>query len=187
MLEIMPPGIWLSKISVSTPMNLGLELGVARADLGEVVLDLQQPVLVQPGGVAGPSSISTRASVGLWPGPRLSDEMRRVHDVGAGLDRLHQADHRDAGGRVDVDVDERVLAARLLDAADDVVGRLGLQQRGHVLDADRVAAQVLELLGHLDELLDGVQGRDGVADGPLGMLAGAADGLAGRGGGCGCR
>ncbi len=81
----------------------------------------------------------------------------RVHDVGAGLDGLHQADHGDAGGGVDVDVDEGVLAAGLLDALDEIVSGLRLQESGHVLDADRVAAHVAQPAGQFDEAFDGVQ------------------------------
>ena len=60
---------------------------------------------------------------------------------------------------------------------DDVVRRLRPQQGGHVLDADRVRAHVLEPLGHLNELIDRVQRRGRVADRPLCVLAGAADGV----------
>ena len=66
------------------------------------------------------------------------------------------------------------IAALLLDAAHDVVGRLGLQQRGHVLEADRVAAHFHQALRHVDEALHGVQRADGIADRALGVLAGAA-------------
>jgi hypothetical protein len=63
------------------------------------------------------------------------------------------------------------LAAGFLDALHDVVGRLGLEQRRHVLDAQRVAAHVDQPAGHVDEALHGVQRAHGVADGALGVLA----------------
>ena len=70
-----------------------------------------------------------------------------------------------------VNVDARLLAAGFLDALHDVVGRLRLQQRRHVLDADRIAAHIQQLLRHLDEGGDGVQRADGVADRSLRVLA----------------
>jgi hypothetical protein len=65
-------------------------------------------------------------------------------------------------------------AAGVLDALDDVVGRLRLEQRRHVLDAQRVAADVDQVAGHVDEALHRVQRAHGVADGALGVLAVAA-------------
>jgi hypothetical protein len=100
---------------------------------------------------------------------------RGVDDVGAGLDGLHEADQRDAGGGVAVDVDLDVLAVGLLDAADDVVGGLGLQQCSHVLQRDGVGAHVEQAAGELDVALGGVERGDGVADGALGVLAGLLD------------
>ena len=64
----------------------------------------------------------------------------------------------------------------VLDRLDDVVGRLRLEQGRHVLEAQRVAAQVHQVAGHLDVALDGVQRALGVADGALRVLVHAADG-----------
>jgi len=50
-----------------------------------------------------------------------------------------------------------------------------LQQRGHILDADRVATQILQPLGHGDKLLRGMQRAGRVADRSLRMLAGLLD------------
>ena len=100
---------------------------------------------------------------------------RRVDDVGAGLDRLHEADQRDARGRMAVDVDLHV-AVRVLDALDDVVRGLRLEQRGHVLERDGLGAHVEQLAGELDVALGGVQRAHRVADRALGVLAGLLDG-----------
>ncbi len=71
-----------------------------------------------------------------------------------------------------VDVDLDVFAVGLLDAADDVVGGLGLQQCSHVFECQRFRAHIQQLTGELHVALHGVQRRDGVADGALGVLAG---------------
>ena len=69
------------------------------------------------------------------------------------------------------------VAVGLLDAADDVVGRLRLQQRSHVLQRQRLRTHVEQLAGEVHVALDGVQRRDGVADRALGVLAGLLDRL----------
>ncbi len=76
-------------------------------------------------------------------------------------------------------VDAHVLAAGVLDRLDQIVGLLGLDQRGHVLDADGVGAHVLQLLGQFGVLFVGVQRADGVADAALGVLAGLFHGVHG--------
>ncbi len=113
---------------------------------------------------------------GVVAGAEAERADRGVHAVGAGLDRLHQAHQGDAGGGVGVHVHAHGFAAVLLDAAHDVIGRLRLEQRGHVLQADRVAAHLHQALRHVDEALHGVQRADGVADRALGVLAGTAHG-----------
>jgi len=60
----------------------------------------------------------------------------------------------------------------LLDALDEGAGGLGLDEAGHVLDADGIAAERGDVLGELEEAVDGVDGAGGVADGALGVLAG---------------
>ena len=75
---------------------------------------------------------------------------------------------------MNVDLD---VAVGFLDAADDVVGGLRLEEGGHVLEGDRLGAHVNELPGELHIALDGVNRRDGVADGALGVLADLLNGL----------
>ena len=107
MFEIMPPGNLAVEDLGLDADDLRLELGVARPDLGEMLLDLQQPVLVEPRGVAGAFEHLDQRLGRIVARAQAERRDRRVDDVGAGLDRLHQADQRDAGRGVDVDVDQR--------------------------------------------------------------------------------
>ena len=70
-----------------------------------------------------------------------------------------------------VHMDAHALAAARLDALDDVIGGLRFEQRRHVFEADGVATQLQQALGHLDKGLGGVQRADGVANRALGVLA----------------
>ena len=68
----------------------------------------------------------------------------------------------------------------LLQLLDQLVSVHGQQQVGHVLNADDVSAHLLQLLGHLDEVLLGVDGGDGVGQGAFhhaAILLGGLDGL----------
>src|SRR5271157_291371 len=106
------------------PDDLGLESRVPGTHLGEMILDLEQAVLLQPGGVASALEHLDQGLGGVVPGAKAERGDRRVDDIGARLDCFHEADHRDARGGVNMHVNERILAALLLDALDDVVGRL---------------------------------------------------------------
>ncbi len=75
-----------------------------------------------------------------------------------------------------VQMDQRVLAALQLYVLDQVIGGLRLQQAGHVLNADRIAAHFFQLLRHLHERLGGMDRAGGVGDGSFSDLAGALDG-----------
>ena len=153
-----------------------LELGVLRADLREVVADLAEAVHVEVGGVVGALEHLHEGFGRVVAGAKAHRRDGRVDHVGTRLDGLHEADEGDARGGVAVNVDLDV-AVGFLDAADDVVGGLRLEEGGHVLEGDRLGAHVDELPGELHVALDGVDRRDGVADGALGMLADLLDGL----------
>ena len=71
---------------------------------------------------------------------------------------------------VDLDV-----AVGVLDALDNVVGRLRLEQGRHVLERDGVGTHVEQLPRELHVALGVVHRRDRVADGALGVLAGLLD------------
>jgi len=63
----------------------------------------------------------------------------------------------------------------LFHLAHQLIARVGVEQAGHVLDADRVRAEPGQFLGQLDEPVDGVDWADGVADGALHVAALALD------------
>ena len=112
MLESMPPGIWLSKISVSTPVMFDRNSLYRGRMPAKYFFSLSSLGLSSRVSNPVPSSISTRLSVGLWPGPRLSELMAVSTQSAPGFDGLHQADHRHAGGGVHVHVNAHVLARR---------------------------------------------------------------------------
>ncbi len=160
--------------------RLRLELLVLRANLLEVVADLDEALGVEAGLVARVLEHFDERLGRVVAGAERHRGDGGVDDVGACLDRLHQRHEGHAGGGVAVDVDLDV-AVGFLDALDDVVGGLRLQQCGHVLEGDRFGAHVDELAGELDVALDGVDRGDRVADRALGVLADGLDRLHGAG------
>ena len=91
----------------------------------------------------------------------------------------HQIDHvAGTGGVVGVQVDGHIHV--LLQTLDQRVSVHGQQQVSHVLDAQGVGAHLLQLLGHLHEVILVVDGGDGVGEGSLddtAVLLGGLDGL----------
>ena len=57
------------------------------------------------------------------------------------------------------------------DPAYEVIGVERRQEPGHVLDAERVRSQILQLLRHSDKAFHAVDGADGIADGGFDMFA----------------
>ena len=51
--------------------------------------------------------------------------------------------------------------------SDQMIGIERREQSRHVLDTERVGAQIFELLGHGDEPVDVVDGADGITDASL--------------------
>ena len=100
--------------------------------------------------------------------------LRPVSDVGAGFDGLHVGHEGKAGGAVGVDDDGQIH--RVLDGGDEIIGLFRAHDAGHVLDADRGGAHLLELFDHLDVLVKGVHGRGGVGNG-AGCHGAGLDGL----------
>src|SRR5262249_4316689 len=67
-------------------------------------------------------------------------------------------------------MNQRIRTTTQLDSLHEVISRLGLQQPCHVLDADGVAAHLLQLLRHVNESLDCMQRADRIRDCPLSVL-----------------
>ena len=67
--------------------------------------------------------------------------------------------------------DQGQLGHRVLDGGDQVIGVLGPHDAGHVLDADGGDTHLLQVLHHLDVLLQGVDRAGGEADGTGGVSA----------------
>ena len=75
MFEIIPPGIWLSKISVSTPVNFDSNSAYRGRTFAKWSLIFSSRSSSRRVVYGVPPSISTSASVGLWPGPSEIDEI----------------------------------------------------------------------------------------------------------------
>lgn len=80
-----------------------------------------------------------------------------INSVGAGRSSDGHRSRGDASGIVRVDVDRQV-GVLLVDSADEGAGSLGLEQTGHVLDAENVDAFAAELADEVEEVLEGVLG-----------------------------
>ena len=121
---------------------LGLEFRVLRAHCLEVVADVNEPIHVKPGLVVGSFEHFDERFGGVMPWSEGHGGNGGVDDIRTGFNGLHKGDHRDAGGGVAVDVDLRIFAVGVLDATNDVVGGLRFEQRGHVLERDRIRAHI---------------------------------------------
>ena len=97
-----------------------------------------------------------------------------IHNVHAGFCGHQQGCDLVAGGIVGVEMNRN--ADLLLQGVYQFLGRIGLEQAGHILDADGVGADVLQLLGQLYIVVQGIAGTGlvhnvaGVADGCLAEL-----------------
>ena len=92
-----------------------------------------------------------------------------IDHVRTGFDALEEAHGGQAGGVVGVELDGDLH--RFLDGFHQVVGAVGGQQRGHILDADGVRADGLDLFGVVHVILVGEGVAGGVGDGDLGVAA----------------
>jgi hypothetical protein len=105
----------------------------------------------------------------------LIDEIA-VH-VDAGLGGLDVGRRAHAGRRVRLHRDRH--AARFLEPRHELERDIRPQQPRHVLDADRVDAEILDALAHVDVGVDRVHGAHGVRDRALRVLAHAQSRLDG--------
>ena len=152
-----------------------VEALVAQAHVGPVIGQLLQALRVKAG-------VALLTAQGLDDGVhrRLAREVGQRADGGvdhihAGLGRHEIGRDLVVGGVVRVQVDGD--ADLLLEGAHELLGGVGLEQAGHVLDGQHVRAAALELLGEVDVVLEcvavarRVEDIAGVAHGALEELA----------------
>ena len=151
-----------------------IEARVAQADVGPVIGELLN-------AFHGEASVSGVALEGCHNGVhrRLRSQAGHgghsgIHNIHAGLGSHQQGCNLVAGGIVGMEMNRD--ADLLLQGVYQLFGRIGLEQTGHILDADGVCADVLQLLGQLHIVIQGVAGAGlvhnvtGVADGCLAEL-----------------
>ena len=152
-----------------------VEALVAQAHVGPVIGQLLQALRVKAG-------VALLTAQGLDDGVhrRLAREVGQRADGGvdhvhAGLGRHEIGRDLVVGGVVRVQVDGD--ADLLLEGAHELLGGVGLEQAGHVLDGQHVHAAALELLGEVDVVFEcvavarRVEDIAGVAHGALEELA----------------
>ena len=93
----------------------------------------------------------------------------QVHNVHAGFGSHQAGGNLVAGGVVGMQVNRNIQ--RILQARDQDLCRIGLQQAGHILDGHRVTAQILQLLRQIHIVLQRV-----LIAGQVRHIAGVADG-----------
>ena len=151
-----------------------VEALVPQAHVGPVVAQLLHAAQVKAGiplctVEGGHNSIQRRLA-----GKACHRCAGHVHHVHAGLGGHQQSGHLIAGGVMGVQVDGQ--AHLLLQGGHQLLGGVGLQQAGHVLDGQHVGAPLFQLLGEVDIIFKGVlvlclvQNVAGVAHGGLQQL-----------------
>ena len=98
-----------------------------------------------------------RAWLGCVRGERSKG---RIDDVDTGFDGFEVGCMAETGCAVRVELDRDVK--RSLELLDEVFGYIRLEQAGHVLDADGVAAHILQLFSQLDEFFVRMDRADGI-------------------------
>ena len=100
-----------------------------------------------------------------------------IHNVSASLDALQDRHGSQTGGIVAVDVHRNLNG--LFQLGHQIIAGIGLEQTGHILDADGVSAHLLQSLGVVGKILVVMHRTQGVADAGLYMstlLVGCLDG-----------
>ncbi len=155
------------------PGEIAFELAILSANGPEMFGDRQEGGQVQPRVVG---RILERGDQRFRRRMRCSAGQRRhggVEHVEPAEDR-HQGGHRGhARGVVGMQMDRHLHGA--LETSDEVIGIDRRQEAGHVFDAERVGAEIFQLLGHVDEPVDAVDRADRIADGGFDMFAAGFD------------
>src|SRR5271157_2201947 len=90
------------------------ELAVARTDCSDMLLDTKNPLYVKAGLVTCALQHLHKALGWIVPPTEGQRTDRRIHDVASCLYGLHQRNHSYAGGRMRVNMNQRVVPALLL-------------------------------------------------------------------------
>ena len=150
-------------------------VALALADLFPVVGDLEEQVDVDARVVLG---LLERRGDHLDRGLGVAERERRgrgVDDGGTGLGGLDVVGGRHAADVMAVDVHRQ--ADLVVEGLDETLGAVRREHAGHVLDGDRLGAELLELQRVLDVAVERVHGAQGVGDGALEVTAALVDRL----------
>ena len=98
-----------------------------------------------------------------------------IHVIDTSFRSFDGGGGRHTGGCVALHVDGDIQL--FLQAADQIIGHVRLENTGHVLDRDGVCAHVGDFFRQIYPHIDGVHRAGGVSNRALGMLAGLANGL----------
>ena len=152
-------------------------LGQLLGDAAEVDRDLAEEADVKAGVVLGALEGRHHRLGGRLGRAVAQRGQRGVDDVRARLNGLEVGHVAGAGGVMGVHVDRHF--DRLLELLDQAVGLIRQEEVGHILDRDGVRAHLLQLDGHLHEVVLVVHGADRVAHGRLADAAVFLGGLHG--------
>ncbi len=179
-MESIPPGNLVEEDVDIRALGDGIDQGLVFLPQGrEVRADPGQLLEVQPGvelRVFQGRHDRLRRGLGSTPAERAHG---RIQNIDSRLNGGLVAERRHSAGAVAVQVDGELDG--FLEGSDQVVSRLGGNQAGHVLDADGIAAGLLQLDSHLDEVLNAVHRADRVTDCALDMGTPLLDGVNGGG------
>ena len=156
-------------------LDAALEGIIALADVLPVVGEVLETIQIQTGVPLGSLQCRHNGVEGGLAGHAGHGGDGAVHHVHTGLGSQQAGGHLVAGGVVGVELDGD--ADLLLQRGDQLLGGVGLQNTGHILDGQHMSAAMLQLLGHLHIVVQrvfvslGIQNVAGVADGSLTDLA----------------
>ena len=150
---------------------------VLLAQLVEVSADDIQLVQVKAGVVVGALQGGDQTLSGHMRGAQREGAHGGINDICASLDALQNGHGSKTCGVMAVDIHGDLDG--LFQLLDQVIAGVGLQQTGHILDADRVGTHLFQSLGVVGEVLVVMYRAQGVADAGLNVSAFLVGGLDG--------
>ena len=124
-----------------------IEALVAQAYIGPVVAQLLPAAQVQAGvALCAMAGSHHRVQRGL-AGEARQRRAGHIHHIHAGFSGQEQGGHLVAGGVVGMQMDGQPHL--LLQGGHQLLGGIGLQQAGHILDGQHVCAPLFQLLGEI--------------------------------------